>query len=58
MYEKLEIQHSCRLQEEDKHDHRHDILDHDPVEALEAEPAAAVLDFLYDPIPMMTEAAV
>lgn len=44
-----EVQHSCRLQEENEHDHRHDVLDHDPVEALEAELATAVLDFLDNP---------
>ena len=45
-----EIQHSRRLQEENEHDHRHDILDHNPVEALESELPAAVLDFLDDPV--------
>lgn len=50
MCENLDIQYPRRRKEEDEHDHRHYILDHDPVEALEAELASAVLDFFDDPI--------
>ena len=44
-----EVQHSRRLQEKNEHDHRHNILDHDPVQPLQTELAPAVLDFLDDP---------
>ena len=45
-----DIQNPRRSKEQNKHDHRHDVLDHDAVEVLEAEPPAAVLDFLDDPV--------
>ena len=45
-----EIQDAGRGKEQDEHDDRYDVLDHDPVEALEAELAAAVLDFFDDPV--------
>ena len=48
--DRSEIQNSSRLQKENEHDHRHDILDHDPVETLQAESPAAVLHFLDDPV--------
>ena len=38
------------LEKEDQHDHRDDIPDHEPEEALEAEPSPAVLHFLDDPV--------
>ena len=45
-----EVQDSGGSKEQDEHDHRHDVLDHDPVEVLQAELPAAVLDFLDDPV--------
>ena len=50
LYETSNIQYPCRRQEEDEHDHRHDVLDHDTVQPLKPELAPAVLDFFDDPV--------
>ena len=46
----MKIEDPRRRKEQNKHDHRHDITDHDGVQCFETEAMAAILDLFGDPV--------